>query len=78
MKELIHIQAGQCGLQIGEQLWDLYAREHGINPDGTSESSEPGSNPNVLFTESCSGKWRPRAVLVDSEDSVIMKILNKK
>jgi len=33
MREIIHIQAGQCGNQIGNAFWDIIA-EHGITERG--------------------------------------------
>ena len=50
--------------------------EHGIDKDGFMNNIQPGSNPHSLFEERKNGKWYPRAVLVDSEDIVIDKILS--
>ena len=35
MRELVHIQAGQCGNQIGAKFWEVISDEHGIDPTGT-------------------------------------------
>jgi len=35
MRELVHVQAGQCGNQIGAKFWEVIADEHGIDPTGT-------------------------------------------
>ena len=35
MRELVHIQGGQCGNQIGAKFWEVIADEHGIDPTGT-------------------------------------------
>ena len=32
MREIVHIQAGQCGNQIGAKFWEVICDEHGINP----------------------------------------------
>ena len=34
MRELVHVQAGQCGNQIGAKFWEVIADEHGIDPTG--------------------------------------------
>ncbi len=34
MREIVHIQAGQCGNQIGAKFWEIISDEHGIGPDG--------------------------------------------
>ena len=30
----MHIQAGQCGNQIGAKFWEMIADEHGVDPSG--------------------------------------------
>ena len=35
MRELVCIQAGQCGNQIGAKFWEVVSDEHGIDPTGT-------------------------------------------
>ena len=35
MRELVHIQGGQCGNQIGAKFWEVISDEHGIDPTGT-------------------------------------------
>ena len=35
MRELVHVQGGQCGNQIGAKFWEVIADEHGIDPTGT-------------------------------------------
>ncbi|KAF4008514.1 hypothetical protein G4228_020267 [Cervus hanglu yarkandensis] len=32
MREIVHIQAGQCGNQIGAKFWEVISDEHGIDP----------------------------------------------
>jgi tubulin beta len=80
MREIVHIQAGQCGNQIGANFWGVIAREHGIKNDGSYDTN-PQTNPNkselqldklnVYFTEAQTGKYVPRAVLVDLEPGVV-------
>ena len=35
MRELVHVQGGQCGNQIGAKFWEVISDEHGIDPTGT-------------------------------------------
>ena len=35
MRELVHVQGGQSGNQIGAKFWEVIADEHGIDPTGT-------------------------------------------
>ncbi|XP_026643010.1 tubulin beta-1 chain isoform X2 [Microtus ochrogaster] len=34
MREIVHIQIGQCGNQIGSKFWEVIGEEHGIDPAG--------------------------------------------
>lgn len=34
MREIVHLQTGQCGNQIGAKFWEVIAKEHGIGEDG--------------------------------------------
>uniref|UniRef100_A0A8C9XC88 Tubulin beta chain n=1 Tax=Sander lucioperca TaxID=283035 RepID=A0A8C9XC88_SANLU len=35
MREIVHLQAGQCGNQIGSKFWEVISDEHGIDPTGS-------------------------------------------
>lgn len=32
MREIVHVQGGQCGNQIGAKFWEVISDEHGIAP----------------------------------------------
>ena len=38
MRECISIHIGQGGVQCGNACWELYCLEHGIQPDGHSDT----------------------------------------
>jgi len=82
MREIVHIQVGQCGNQIGAKFWETICAEHGIKPNGefdTNQETNPHSSDaqldkiNVYFNETSGGqkKYVPRAVLVDLEPGVV-------
>lgn len=33
-REILHLQTGQCGNQIGAKFWETVSAEHGIDVDG--------------------------------------------
>ena len=33
-REIVHIQCGQCGNQIGAKFWEIISDEHGVDPTG--------------------------------------------
>merc|ERR1712110_418259 len=42
VREVVTIQAGQCGNQMGYAFWEAAAKEHGLSPDG-SYSGDKGA-----------------------------------
>ncbi|KAL1932275.1 hypothetical protein VTP01DRAFT_9331 [Rhizomucor pusillus] len=73
MREIIHIQAGQCGNQIGQKFWETISQEHGIDTTGAyaGDNDLQLERINVYYNEGSSGKYVPRAVLVDLEPATM-------
>ncbi|XP_033105674.1 tubulin beta chain-like [Anneissia japonica] len=69
MPEILHLQVGQCGNQIGSKFWEVVSEEHGIAPDGSynGDSDLQLERINVFYNEAIGGKYVPRAILVDLE-----------
>ncbi|OON22549.1 Tubulin/FtsZ family, GTPase domain protein [Opisthorchis viverrini] len=69
MREIVHIQAGQCGNQIGSKFWEVISDEHGVDPTGKYHGDSPLQleRINVYFNEASGGNYVPRAILVDLE-----------
>ena len=69
MREILHIQAGQCGNQIGAKFWEVVCTEHGIDPTGSyqGDADIQLERVNVYYNEASCGRYVPRAVLMDLE-----------
>jgi tubulin beta len=69
MREIVHLQTGQCGNQIGSKFWEVIADEHGIHPDGVYRGDSPLQleRTNVYFNEAGNGNYVPRSIMVDLE-----------
>ncbi|CAF3289603.1 unnamed protein product [Rotaria sp. Silwood2] len=69
MREIVHIQVGQCGNQMGTKFWEVISDEHGIDPTGTyhGDSDLQLERINVYYNEATGGKYVPRSILVDLE-----------
>jgi tubulin beta len=69
MREIVHLQVGQCGNQIGSRFWQVISEEHGIEPTGLykGDSDQQLERINVYYNQAQGGKYVPRAVLVDLE-----------
>ncbi|KAI9474653.1 Tubulin beta-4 chain [Coemansia sp. RSA 989] len=76
MREIITLQIGQCGNQIGAAFWETILQEHGINPDGAYVGKDHNQieRANVYFTEVQNSRYVPRVVGVDLEPGVLSVI----
>jgi len=82
MREIVHIQCGQCGNQIGTNFWETISGEHGLDFNGQyvegifpkEEKSIRLDRIKVYFDEAKGLKFVPRALLVDLEPGVLNDI----
>ncbi|KII89672.1 hypothetical protein PLICRDRAFT_39808 [Plicaturopsis crispa FD-325 SS-3] len=78
-REIINVQAGQAGNQIGESFWEMLLAEHGLDHSGLYTGSDPQQlvRAGVYFTEVESAgksKYIPRSVQIDLESGVCDRI----
>ncbi|PVU98103.1 hypothetical protein BB561_000118 [Smittium simulii] len=73
MREIIHVQTGQCGNQIGTKFWETISEEHKLNNQGvyTGDNEQELERIDVYYNEAAQGKYVPRCVLVDLEPGVM-------
>ena len=73
----INLHVGQAGCNIGAACWELLCAEHNVSPDGSllTPLGMGDDDPSMMFEESSSGQWRPRALFVDMEPGVASKAL---
>jgi len=79
-REIITLQVGQCGNQIGTEFWSKLCSEHGISKSGSfnevAESSPGIDRKDVFFYQADDNHYIPRALLLDLEPRVINGIKN--
>ncbi|KAJ2477025.1 Tubulin beta-4 chain [Coemansia sp. RSA 2131] len=80
MREIITLQIGQCGNQIGAAFWENIIQEHGISPEGVFKGDNRSQieRANVYFTEVHGNRFVPRVVAVDLEPGVLETIRESK
>ncbi|KAJ2336804.1 gamma-tubulin [Coemansia sp. RSA 2681] len=79
-REIITIQTGQCGNQIGAEFWEQLCLEHGISNDGILEDFATSGNDrkDVFFYQADDDHYIPRSILVDLEPRVISNIMESR
>ena len=75
-REIITLQVGQCGNQIGMEFWKMLCQEHGIRKDGILEpyAASGTDRKDVFFYQADDEHYIPRALLIDLEPRVINAI----
>ncbi|RLN59820.1 hypothetical protein BBP00_00006307 [Phytophthora kernoviae] len=75
-REIITLQAGQCGNQIGMEFWKQLCAEHGISADGIVQdfATSGHDRKDVFFYQADDEHYIPRALLMDLEPRVINSI----
>ena len=76
MREIVHLQTGQCGNQVGTKFWEVLSDEHGIDGNGNYVGTSPLQldRINVYYNEAAERKYVPRAVLIDLEPGTMETI----
>ncbi|KAH3763122.1 Tubulin alpha-4 chain [Pelomyxa schiedti] len=73
MREVICLHVGQCGIQMGNAAWEMFCVEHGIQRDGSLPTKQEG-DVDTFFNEVSSGKYVPRALMLDLEPTVVDQV----
>ncbi|RDB24116.1 Tubulin gamma chain [Hypsizygus marmoreus] len=76
-REIITLQLGQCGNQVGSMFWQRLCAEHGISQEGILEewATDGDDRKDVFFYQADDEQYVPRSILVDLEPRVINNIL---
>ncbi|XP_058822654.1 uncharacterized protein LOC131684102 [Topomyia yanbarensis] len=80
-RETISVHVGQAGIQLGNSAWELYLLEHKIGLDGKLQEVEPNNDDGnsfcgTFFQITSANRYVPRAVLVDTEPTVVDQVRN--
>ncbi|XWS47615.1 hypothetical protein CRYUN_Cryun14cG0167400 [Craigia yunnanensis] len=73
MREILHIQGGQCGNQIEAKFWEVVCSEHSIDSTGRyhGDSELQLERINVYYNEASCGRFVPCAVLMYLEPGIM-------
>jgi len=76
VREVLTINVGQCGIQMGSTIWVQYCAEHGIEKNGENPSTHDDGTFQCFFEETGAGQYVPRNLMVDLEPNVIDDVKN--
>jgi len=71
-REVLTVNVGQAGIQVGNAVWTQYCAEHMIKPDGKLQD-DAGTDKyfTTFFEETGTGQFVPRNITVDLEPTVV-------
>jgi tubulin alpha len=75
VREVLTLNIGQAGIQLGNAIWEQYCAEHGISTTGHKDDKEDKSFL-CFFEETGSGQFVPRNLTVDLEPNVVDEVRN--
>jgi tubulin alpha len=78
VREVLTINVGQGGIQLGNAVWAQYCTEHAIKNDGKpdTEFNKKDEYFKTFFEETQAGQYVPRNLNVDLETSVNDAVAN--
>jgi len=78
VREVLTINVGQAGIQLGQAIWRQYIAEHNIDNGGKRVGDTKDVTFKCFFEETGSGQFVPRNISVDLEPNVIDDVKNSK
>ena len=73
VREILHIQVGQCGNQIGNRFWQTVIAEHNVDGAGyyQAENAAVDLDKVSVYMRSAGERYVPRACLIDLEPGTV-------
>eukprot|EP00486_Rosalina_sp_Unknown_P008139 CAMPEP_0201591484 /NCGR_PEP_ID=MMETSP0190_2-20130828/189653_1 /ASSEMBLY_ACC=CAM_ASM_000263 /TAXON_ID=37353 /ORGANISM="Rosalina sp." /LENGTH=353 /DNA_ID=CAMNT_0048049845 /DNA_START=107 /DNA_END=1164 /DNA_ORIENTATION=- len=71
VREVLTINVGQCGVQLGETIWRQYCHEHKIGKEGKMITKCTDKSFMCFFEETQAEQYVPRNIFIDLEPNVI-------
>merc|ERR1712154_9743 len=79
VREVLTVNVGQCGIQLGQAVWEQYCAEHKIDVTGKKDDNADADTTFLCFYEETgAGQYVPRNLMVDLEPNVIDDVKNSK
>jgi len=75
VREVLTLNVGQCGIQLGQAVWEQYCAEHNIDETGKKKDDKDKSFL-CFYEETGAGQYVPRNLMVDLEPNVIDDVKN--
>jgi tubulin alpha len=77
VREILTVNIGQAGIQLGNAIWEQYNAEHKIDNQGKLENTKDKSFL-CFYEETGAGQFVPRNLTVDLEPTVVDEVRNGK
>jgi len=73
VREILHVQVGQCGNQIGNRFWQTVIEEHKLDASGKyiGENAAIDLCKASVYMRLTANRWVPRACIIDLEPGTV-------
>ena len=78
VREVLTVCVGQCGIQMGQAIWEQYCAEHGVTEQGKIPNIPDAGKYDCIYEETQRGQYVPRNLMVDLEPNVIDDVKTSK
>ncbi len=78
VREVLTISVGQCGIQMGQAIWEQYCAEHGVAVQGDIPDKSDDGTFECFFEQTGAGQYVPRNLMVDLEPDSIDNVKNSR
>ena len=81
VREMVTVNVGECGINVGDTVWQQYCAEHNIECDGTMTKNKPKykncvRSVHCFFEEEADGRFFPRNLMISLDPEAIDNIEN--
>ena len=78
VREIITLNVGECGINVGTTIWEQYNLEHGIDPSGKQSIIYGDNSFHCFYEETDEKRFIPRNLMIDLESEAINNITKSK
>ena len=77
--EVLTINVGEAGINLGSTVWQQYALEHGMDSQGFHNGDAKwGTSCRVFYEETMANQYVPRNLMIDTQSNTIDQVKTSK
>eukprot|EP01084_Bolivina_argentea_P291204 500475_1 len=78
VREIVTLNVGQAGVQLGETIWQQYNLEHNINTEGIIKTVPSNTQFHTFYESNMKHTYTPRTLMIDLDTEAIDNLQTSK